>query len=245
MQEMARMSHEKRETAILNAAMRVFSENGFAKTSIKDIAKAADMSPALLYAYFDSKADLYERVLNYTAESTSTTIQEMRRLGPGAAALTFFVFDTLSSTLLEYNPEEAEKKQMFDRLFCQSLVDNPDYAKAHHAELERHLITDFMLSSFEVAEQAGDMFPCKDSPRIRMQMIIHVMLSLKLTHLSGKPVYDYGMSNSELLEKAALFCLRGLGLKPEAIEKYFNARELERTIRRIHAREALGLELEA
>ena len=233
---MARMSHDKREAAILNAAMRVFSEKGFAKTSIKDIAKAADMSPALLYAYFDSKADLYEAVLSYTAESASPTLQEMRRLGPGAQALTFFVFDTLSSTLLLYDPSEAERKQIFDRLFCQSLVDNPDYAKAHHAELERHLITDFTLSSFKAAEEAGDMFPCKDSPKTRMQMVIHVMLSLKLTHLSGEPVYDYGMSSIELLEKVALFCLRGIGLKPEAIAKYFDARELERTIRRVHAR---------
>ena len=237
---MARMNHDKRESVILNAAMRVFSEKGFAKTSIKDIAKAADMSPALLYAYFESKNALYDAVMSYTYESANPTLQEMHRLGPGSQALIFCIFDILSSTSLLYDPEDVEKKRIFDRLFCQSLVDNPDYARAHHDELERLLITDFTISSFKAAEEAGEMVPCGESPRTRMQMVIHVMLSLKLTHLSGQPVYDYGMDTMELIEKAAMFCFRGIGLKAETIDKYFNVSELERTIRRIHVRAAMA-----
>ena len=44
--------------AILRAAAGVFRKRGFARTGMRDIADAADLSPANLYYYFPSKADI-------------------------------------------------------------------------------------------------------------------------------------------------------------------------------------------
>jgi len=43
---------------ILDAAQQVFASKGFDGASIKDLAKAAKISPGLLYWYFKDKSDL-------------------------------------------------------------------------------------------------------------------------------------------------------------------------------------------
>src|SRR3982751_3256158 len=47
---------------LLHAALRLFSEKGFAKTSIRDIAQAASANVAAISYYFGDKAGLYRAV---------------------------------------------------------------------------------------------------------------------------------------------------------------------------------------
>jgi AcrR family transcriptional regulator len=49
---------EARRAAILTAASRVFQEMGFATAGMRDIAVAADLSPANLYYYFSGKDEI-------------------------------------------------------------------------------------------------------------------------------------------------------------------------------------------
>ncbi len=48
---------------IMNAAELVFSEKGFNHATINDISKAADYSRRTIYAYFDSKEDIYNHIV--------------------------------------------------------------------------------------------------------------------------------------------------------------------------------------
>jgi AcrR family transcriptional regulator len=45
---------------ILDVSLRLFSEHGFARTSVRDIAQAAGITDAAIYYHFDSKRDLLE-----------------------------------------------------------------------------------------------------------------------------------------------------------------------------------------
>ena len=47
-----RISAEERRASIINAVMPVFAKKGFAGTTTKDLAQAADISEALLYRHF-------------------------------------------------------------------------------------------------------------------------------------------------------------------------------------------------
>ena len=47
--------------SILTAALTLFSRFGYDKVSLRAIAREADVDPALIHHYFDSKADLFSR----------------------------------------------------------------------------------------------------------------------------------------------------------------------------------------
>ncbi|MEY2862216.1 MAG: hypothetical protein RL392_2674, partial [Pseudomonadota bacterium] len=47
---------------LLDAAMRLFAEHGFAKTSTRDIAEAAQVNISSISYYFGDKAGLYRAV---------------------------------------------------------------------------------------------------------------------------------------------------------------------------------------
>lgn len=44
--------------SILDAAAKVFSANGFAKTSLSDIARDADVTRGAIYWHFENKTEL-------------------------------------------------------------------------------------------------------------------------------------------------------------------------------------------
>lgn len=48
---------------ILDSSLRLFSEKGFARTSVRDIAQAAGITDAAIYYHFASKRDLFEALI--------------------------------------------------------------------------------------------------------------------------------------------------------------------------------------
>ena len=58
-QERKRRERRRRRRQIMIAAKRVFSLNGFTKTTMEDIAREAELSPGTLYLYFKNKDELY------------------------------------------------------------------------------------------------------------------------------------------------------------------------------------------
>ena len=60
---------EDRRQQILDAAQKVFAAKGFEGASIKDLAKAAKISPGLLYWYFKDKTDLLVSLLTERIET--------------------------------------------------------------------------------------------------------------------------------------------------------------------------------
>jgi TetR/AcrR family transcriptional regulator len=69
--------------AILDAAIRCFAANGYAATTIKDLASEAQVNSALLYYYFVDKQTLYRETLRHVAQRLSDSAG--RRLDPELA----------------------------------------------------------------------------------------------------------------------------------------------------------------
>jgi AcrR family transcriptional regulator len=57
------MRSEERKKKILNCAKKLFSKNGFYKTQISDIAKAANIARGTIYQYFENKDIIYMTLL--------------------------------------------------------------------------------------------------------------------------------------------------------------------------------------
>jgi AcrR family transcriptional regulator len=68
-QERKERERERRRQQIIVAAKRVFSEKGFNRATMEDIAQEAELSPGTLYLYFKNKDELYAslslRILQY------------------------------------------------------------------------------------------------------------------------------------------------------------------------------------
>jgi AcrR family transcriptional regulator len=80
-----RLNSDQRRAAIVDAAVRLFSEHGFRGTTTRELAAAVGVSEPTLYAHFATKRDLYSAIIEQLAHGgMETFLGEM--LGPAFAA---------------------------------------------------------------------------------------------------------------------------------------------------------------
>jgi AcrR family transcriptional regulator len=95
-----RLTAEERRTAILDAALAAFSNNGYHATSLDDVAREAGVSKALIYEHFASKQELYADLIARNARELTQRVagalvgveveSGVKRLATGLEA--FFAF---------------------------------------------------------------------------------------------------------------------------------------------------------
>ena len=107
-----------RRFGILKAALKCFSRNGLHATSMKDICRAANLSPGAVYRYFDSKESLVEAL----AEDASGRIEEFIALSPTEEIHRDSLFERLEGLCdaLE-RPENLETMRLDVLLWAESL----------------------------------------------------------------------------------------------------------------------------
>ena len=67
------------KTLILDSAEQLFTENGYAATSIRNIADTAGVNPALVHYYFGNKHALLETVLNRSLEPLVAALSTLKQ----------------------------------------------------------------------------------------------------------------------------------------------------------------------
>lgn len=70
-----------RDSQILEAAVRIFSEKGYAATSLQDVADAVGLLKGSLYHYISSKESLLSRIFQEAHEQATTLMAEVDDLG--------------------------------------------------------------------------------------------------------------------------------------------------------------------
>jgi AcrR family transcriptional regulator len=68
---------KKREREIIDAAAQIFHKNGYADTSVQDVAEAVGILKGSLYYYIDSKEDLLYRVLLEVHEDAEGILESL------------------------------------------------------------------------------------------------------------------------------------------------------------------------
>lgn len=78
MSQPATADMDLKRARVLEGAMRVFLNYGFSRTTMDDIARAADMSRPALYLLFRNKTDIFRAIASsMLAQSTETTRAEL------------------------------------------------------------------------------------------------------------------------------------------------------------------------
>lgn len=78
-QDRKRQERQARRRRIQDAARPVFVERGFARASIEQIAKQAQLSVGAIYLYFQSKEDLYVSILETSLQDLDASLAEVRQ----------------------------------------------------------------------------------------------------------------------------------------------------------------------
>ena len=97
-----------RRGVIVEAAIKVFSSQGFSDASIHDIAQEAGVAPTAIYYHFTGKPDLFEAALRFVLGSiTSVVIDTRADEEPGSPEALARVIEAVW-TWLDDNPQACE-----------------------------------------------------------------------------------------------------------------------------------------
>ena len=66
---------KEKQDRMINAALKIFAENGYRNSSTDDIVKEAHISKGLLFHYFDSKLGLYSFLYSYSVRYLAMEIE--------------------------------------------------------------------------------------------------------------------------------------------------------------------------
>ena len=118
--------------------MPLFAQKGYNGTSVRDIARAANVSEALLYKHFPSKEKLYDEILRFSANVRVLASNEMAKLKPGAETLVKYVYMIMKLILFEV--PGMEKDQFWhERLMFRSLLGDTGFAKRHFKIFQQNI----------------------------------------------------------------------------------------------------------
>lgn len=212
----SKMSGEDRRTAIVHTAQRIFVEKGFYRTTTRELAEAAGVSEALLFKHFPSKEALYAAIqMSCFKEEGSKVIERLESLVPSTPALVSLVRD-LVSRILGRQPDED--RRAFLRLILRSLMDEGEFARLG---LSRQGGPSHWIQKVEecmkAARAAGDVVEGPVPSNLSGWCTHQVICGFMMHFLPVDPVIDYGIPREELVNQVSWFCLRGMGLKEEAI----------------------------
>lgn len=93
---------EDRKREILDTAMELFAEEGYEGVSLRDIARRMDITPGLVYHYFDSKQKLFDEAMDrYVEECTAGLIGVLRSTDLGFRKKVDALYDDIGDERLQ------------------------------------------------------------------------------------------------------------------------------------------------
>ena len=220
-----RISGEARRNSIIRAARGAFAENGFRGTTTRALAEAAGVSEALLFKHFPSKEALHAAMLaSYTRDLGVGGFRELEGMEPSTATLVRLVHTFYSSLIAIPDQVAAREVATLARLMFRSLTEDGAFARAFLRQVPSRLVVK-LEECMVAAVAAGDLERGPVAPSLAAWFTHHLAVILMLNRLPNPPALDYGVPPGELVERAVWFVLRGIGLKDEAIRKFYRPTE--------------------
>ena len=135
-------SHETKQS-LVQAAMALWRANGYARTTVADICRAAGVSKALFYFYFPRKEDVLFEVGVLSTDAAHNVATEMLAKPYEVPAVITAVLASLEDTMRSSPPE----------LILEAILEGYRQALAGHDHLERTSV--IFAEVFERAQQDG------------------------------------------------------------------------------------------
>ena len=105
---------QRTRDAIVAAALRLFDERGYERTTIADIAEAADIAPRTFFGYFPSKEDVVFADFPETLEGLSRQLDERAERETAIDAIRAWIVGKLDEMNLRDEQERCRKRVIAD-----------------------------------------------------------------------------------------------------------------------------------
>lgn len=138
---------EYRRQQILLFSLELFIKKGFTATQIADIADAAQISPGLLFHYFESKEVLY-------TELVELGFQELQSIQKITATEPIQFFEQFADRLFCYLREQPWSAKLF--VLMQQAQSRDDTPKAAHKIASRMNLIEKSTMLIEAGQHAGN-----------------------------------------------------------------------------------------
>lgn len=163
---------ERRREQLLEIGLRLFAAQGFANTTIADIARDAGVAHGLVYHYFASKDDLLAEILG--RYSFLPQLRELMSAAPDRPAA-----EVLPEIAIGFSAMVADHSDLLHLVVRESAA-NAEVAKALAGVSEEGLA--LMVTYLDSRIAAGELRPHDVS--LTARTIFHAIIG---THLAGRP----------------------------------------------------------
>ncbi len=153
---------------IVDAALHVFAEKGFAAAKLDDIARRAGVSKGALYLYFETKEELFRAVVDQAIAPNMQVVRAMVAAHPGPLSDLLRLVAERVGTLMETLPVGGVVKMVIAEA-----GNFPELARVWHDDLVAQILG-AMTDAIAAAQGRGEVRP--GDPRIYALEIIAPML---------------------------------------------------------------------
>lgn len=169
-----------RPAEIVDAALAVFAEKGFAAARLDDIARRAGVSKGALYLYFETKEDIFRAVVSQAIAPNVGAIRAMAAAHPGPLADLLRGVTGHVAGVVERTPLGGVLKMVVGEA-----RNFPEIARVWHDELVSPALG-AMTAAIQAAQARGEVKP--GDPRIYALQLISPMLVTVLWRETFTPV---------------------------------------------------------
>ena len=197
-----RRRKDARPQEILEAALSVFAEKGFAAARMDDIAARAGVSKGTIYLYFDSKETVFKALLQETAESKLGEFLTLASAHQGAIApFLAQLLRGIGAFLV------ATDRVVLPKIVIAEAGNFPDLARFHH-DIVIMRVLGFIASLIAKGQVQGEFrpMPPEHAARLFVAPILFLVIWRTTFAAFDKEPYDY----SGLIEAHIETLLKGL-----------------------------------
>lgn len=178
---------EKKQQAIIQAALRLFKDKGFKETSIKSIAEAAEVSPVSIYNYFGSKDNLVALCVNDLFEEITQQAEDILKSNLAFNTKLDQALDLcqekMSQQISDYFQDKMVEDSVFSTLLTKAITAKKrDIYRAYiklgkeEGAIAEDLSTDLILNVMDALNGMGNQLDHSDNLETEVDQIHQIFL---------------------------------------------------------------------
>jgi len=203
-----RMKGDERRSQLIRVAIKLFSQHGFTGTTTKEIARAAEVSEAMVFRHFATKSELYHAILDHVSSEGSMRDLPWEEDAAEQKAIEdqddFAVFYHLALNALKHQQQDVD----FMRLLFHSALEEHELAEMFFNQFVTKLY-EFLGSYIRKRQRDGVM------RKVEPKIVVRAFMGMLIHHSLNNILWDkqrrlLNVSNEKAAREFATILLNGI-----------------------------------